>query len=90
MDDRTILSCSLVAVAALALVSTMLDEIRIKRLQRRARLDASRLDEMQAEIQGCETVLTMQAKVLYNQAVTIHGQAAADRAIQQARDRGIN
>ena len=50
----------------------------------------AKIAALEDELEAAGAVLHAQAHAIYQMAVQIHGQAAADRAIRQARERGTN
>ena len=62
----------------------------LRKHKRLAKLDAEIIDEQAEELGASQTIMHLQSHVIYDQAVQLHGRAAADRAIKNAHDRGTN
>jgi len=58
--------------------------------RRKAERAADRIAALTAELEHCERVMQIQQGVIYQLSCEIHGQAATDRAMRDARQRGRN
>ena len=78
------------AIIFMALVGGVLWGLEAGMARRKALKLTAKIAALEDELEAAGAVLHAQAHAIYQQAVQIHGQAAADRAIRQARERGTN